>query len=92
MANKSFPQEPKDNLPKVTSGKSNFKAARKFVEFHGSTPASPCISFRETFNNQLENLNLTDEKKNKLWLNVSEAMLNEPGERLEDIIRKHIDL
>lgn len=92
MDRKIFPQEPKNETPKTPSGRSNFKSARKPMEFHGSTPASACVSFKELFNNHITTLcsNISDEQKIELWSNVSVTMLNEPSDRLEEIIKNYL--
>ena len=92
MERKVFPQEPKNEASKVPSGRSNFKSAKRIVEFHGSTPASACVSFRELFDNHVTELctGISDEQKSELWLNVSETMLREPSEKLEEIIKNNL--
>ena len=89
---KFFPQEPKFTIQKPTTGRSNFKSARKITDFHIGTPASTCISLREMFDKHITEKysEITEEQKYELWASISNQMLSEPSERLEEVIENYI--
>jgi len=82
---KFFPGDAKSAAPKAAgkTGRSAFQA-RKIPDFHHGTPASNCVSMRDQFDIYIDEKynSITTERRQTLWLTVSEDMLSKSSDQL----------
>jgi len=66
--------------------------AKRQIENIHATPAGPCISIKDKFNNYIdENYRMmTNDVRINLWNKVSKTMLTTPLNKINDVIEKNI--